>query len=602
MAGWINVDDPDAPVWDERTAPLAVSNVVQLAGRLNRSPNHIVPGVARYRRPRATADIIDFPAGRWNCDQHGELRRTVAKGLNKAAAARPGLADLADRLLPRLPGMVRVSDNIKGVGGQPTSWVEPIRYAVGRPWIAFNNDRFVNAITIDCDHDDMDLVDGLIWKSDLPPPLIVSDMATGRYHATWLLAAPVHVYAGAARKPQKALALARALLTSALRGDPAYTNSLTKNPFARKNSLTGPLKRKANALYDETVVAAWEDQIFLWGVDDRGMRPCELTDIIKCLRDDYEPSWPGRKNIKIVRSSEGRNTTLFDTIREWSYKNFDAYYGDFFAELLRFARQVNSEFERPLKDGEVYSTAKSVSKFMLTKWNGRKRERTLNLGVMTKEQLINPSMTLIEKQKAAGAWSRRKVRNKTDRLIQEGYEHFHKQRPSSVKICTQRELAEFTGLSLSTVKGRWAEFKKVQHATHQIIPAESPSGMKHDGLSNGARNPENICQLEPGSDIYRESDVDNGLIAYPLGVVRKLSDVRSIIAVPIRPDSQVRKGTSDISGIHIDGGIINLTDAISKRESKFLPDITRYLWHSQGDHDDNRTEVTNMKKSSYAVS
>ncbi len=601
MAGWINVDDTETPTWDERTAPLAVSNVVQLAGRLNRSPNHVIPGAGRYTRPRATADIIDFPAGRWNCDQHGELRRTVAKGLNKAAAARPGLADLGDLLLPRIPGMVRVSDNIKGVGGQPTSWVEPIRYAVGRPWIAFNNDRFVNAITIDCDHDDMDLVDGLVWKSDLAPPLIVSDMATGRYHATWLLSAPVHVYAGAARKPQRALALARALLTTALKGDPAYNNSLTKNPFARKNSLTGPLKRKANALYDESVVAAWEAQTFLWGVDDRGMRPCELTDIIKCLRDDYEPSWPGRKNIKLVRNSEGRNTTLFDTIREWSYKHYDTYYGDFFAELLRVARQVNSEFERPLKDGEVYSTAKSVHKFMRTKWNGRKRERNANLGVMTKQMIINQSMTLTEKQKAAGAWSRRTVRDKTDRLIHEACIHFRNLRPGSEKMCTQKEIAEFTGLSLSTVKNRWAEVKKVQHGRHQIIPTESPSGMKQAGFINEACSLENKGQPEPENDIYRNPGVYNDGVGHHLAVVLNLLDVGSGTAISKLPDIYDRKGTCYISDSHVDSVIINLTDIRSKRESKCCSDIRRYLWQHQVDNDEEENESDCLVKSNYAV-
>ena len=576
MAGWINVDDPDTPVWDERPASIAVSNVVPLAPRLNRSPNHIIPGAGRYARPRATADIIDFPAGRWNCDQFGELRRTVSKGLNKAAAACPGLADLGDLLLPRLPGMVRVSDNIKGNSGQPTSWVEPIRYAVGRPWIAYNNERFINAITIDCDHDDTDLIDNLIFKLAMPPPLIVSDMATGRFHATWLLKAPVHVYAGADRKPQKALALARALLTSALRGDPAYTNSLTKNPFAKKNSLTGSLMRKACALYDETIVAAWEAQTYLWGVDDRGMRPCELSDIIKCLRDDYEPFWPGRKNIKLVRNSEGRNTTLFDSIREWAYKTYDTFYGDFFAELLRVARQINSEFERPLKDGEVYSTAKSVSRFMLTKWNGRKRERNANLGIMTKQQIISQSMTLSEKQRAAGAWSRKTVSDKTDRIIQRGYEHFRKLRPDAAKLCTQRELVEFTGLSLSTVKGRWAEFKKVQHATHQIIPAESLSGRNEDARFKDAGDLGNTWQIEPKDDIYKDADVYKGRANHPLGVFLNLSDVRSGMVLSKLPDIQDRKDNSKMLDVHKGSDVTDLTEYIKPSLSVVNGSLVRF--------------------------
>ena len=57
------------------------------------------------------------------------------------------------------------------------------------------------------------------------------DPYTGRCHATWLLKDPVCTYKGALTKPIGTLGLVRYWLNMALKGDQAYINQLTKNPW-----------------------------------------------------------------------------------------------------------------------------------------------------------------------------------------------------------------------------------------------------------------------------------------------------------------------------------------------------------------------------------
>ena len=70
--------------------------------------------------------------------------------------------------------------------------------------------------------------------AELPPEpsWMVVDLATGRFHVTYVLADPVHIRQDAAPKPQRYLAIVRRGLTAMWRGDPGYASPLTRNPAA----------------------------------------------------------------------------------------------------------------------------------------------------------------------------------------------------------------------------------------------------------------------------------------------------------------------------------------------------------------------------------
>ena len=194
--------------------------------------------------PLRSAEIIQFPVGRWNYGKNGQLRKSVKRGIAAAAAAAPHLADLAERIIPRLPGKPSVSNDLKCAGRKTSSWAELLMYATTRPWISFNTESATNAITIDCDHDNLDLLDDIIYKHGCPPPTFVaSDPWSGRFHVTWFLMCPVKTALGANPKPKALLDRARGLLTDALNGDKRFTNRLTKNPFGLKSDLAGSLRR-----------------------------------------------------------------------------------------------------------------------------------------------------------------------------------------------------------------------------------------------------------------------------------------------------------------------------------------------------------------------
>ena len=88
------------------------------------------------------------------------------------------------------------------------------------------------AILLDCDSEDSikRLIHARQSGDPSVPNVITFRKGSGHAHAAWFLAAPVHRYAGAARRPLAAFARAAEYLAHALQADPGYRGVLTLNP------------------------------------------------------------------------------------------------------------------------------------------------------------------------------------------------------------------------------------------------------------------------------------------------------------------------------------------------------------------------------------
>ena len=196
--------------------------------------------------PLDALDSFTLPAGAPALDLPLRfLRRPhlLANALATTKLSAPNLAKLADFILPRTPRCPLASDSLHT--GCASSAPELLDTAVGMPWMSFNNASWTNAITTDCDHDEAeDLVAEFMRflrqvDPDAPEPLIVVDWWTGRSHVTWFLGKPVFTgpqpdaSAGRSAPVLRTLEAVRLGLCAVLRGDPGFTNRLTKNPFAR---------------------------------------------------------------------------------------------------------------------------------------------------------------------------------------------------------------------------------------------------------------------------------------------------------------------------------------------------------------------------------
>ena len=165
------------------------------------------------------------------------------------------------------------------------------------------------------------------------------------------------------------LAAVQTALTHHLDADPAYTNTLTKNPWS-------------------------EDWSVIWW----GGEPVDLY--------DFRP-WLLPKGVKLIaangnarpKASEargyGRNVDLFDHVRHWAYKRWD---GDR-EQVYAVAHAFNEQFPDPLKTSEVNGVAKSVCRFMETEYTGTpkpavKREQSRQAkvaAILAAEQSIRAS-------------------------------------------------------------------------------------------------------------------------------------------------------------------------------------------------------------------
>lgn len=175
-------------------------------------------------------------------------------------------------------------------------------------------------------------LDEITDDRDLPPPtLLVQDPQTGRGHAYYGLEVPVHLNPDSSAKAVRFSGAVDVAMTHALDADPGYAGLIAKNPVHERWRTTA-----AGGVYSLGEIA---EHLDLSALADR------------------------RRNLPAV--GLGRNCTLFDRLRLWSYKairqgwpGFDRWH----LAVLERARAYN-DFAVPLHESEVRATAKSVAKW-----------------------------------------------------------------------------------------------------------------------------------------------------------------------------------------------------------------------------------------------
>jgi hypothetical protein len=384
---------------------------------------------------------------------HRRCLRPVQELIRLANRRAPHLAALAALIIPRLPGNPLYSATLKTAA--PSSNTGPLSIALTCPWISFNTPTYVNAIGIDCDHDDFDRV-RYLDQLHIGPNFASVSPQTGRFHATWFLTTPVHRGENARAKPQRLLAWVIALLTAALRGDPAFANALTKNPWgvlgdSMLSRRFDPAPADAPLLWQaHDASGTW----LRWHTIEGSLDLFELRDLAAVLEPEFgdaaRQSPCTKFRGKCPRGDEayvGRNEELFHTLRFWGMAHgvLDP------ALMLAEAEAINRSFASPLAGREVSSTARSVSRWMRDKYHHRRRRTRAPRKREGRMRLASVDLPIKEKQRMAARFAARANRADTDRRLIAAYDDLAR----AGTTISQTAVAALAGLSERTVRSRW---------------------------------------------------------------------------------------------------------------------------------------------------
>lgn len=209
-----------------------------------------------------------------------------------------------------------------------------LRFADAFKYIEAQTPVAAHRIVIDIDRDVSAITRCNDWWQllDVPTPsYVLLNAENGHAHVFYELEAAVATHDAARTAPLRYLAAIEAALRVALGGDVGYAGFICKNPHSK----------------------AWELH--------KGRRELySLPELAEYL------TLPRLEDLKREPSGFGRNCTLFDNLRQWSYRAVSAYRGGtveaWSIAVYEQALGLNN-FPQPLLESEIRATARSVSKW-----------------------------------------------------------------------------------------------------------------------------------------------------------------------------------------------------------------------------------------------
>lgn len=209
--------------------------------------------------------------------------------------------------------------------------------ACQKPLIQYNAPRSVAWLCFDVDRE---LAHEAAYDANLPPPsLIVSNMANGHAHIYYGLVTPVHRLDCKSFKPLKLLAAVEYAMRQKMGADAGHSGLIGKTPH---HTAWRTLEPSFKVLYELN----------------------HLADYV-----ELPAKMPRRLGI---REGIGRNVEIFDRLRVWAYKWRTEYSRREQWDTAVLTRAVHyNDFMIPLGPGELASIAKSVARWVWTRYTGR---------------------------------------------------------------------------------------------------------------------------------------------------------------------------------------------------------------------------------------
>ncbi len=421
--------------------------------------------------PLESAMFIGFaPAARW----HQRNPKALHHALFAVYRDAPEAACIADAFVPRLPSRPVACHNLHTAGfGEPISSPRQLSWAVTAPWIAVDDANWRNALLFDIDH-----TSGPELAAALPPhirPHLIVDPYSGRSHAVAFLSHPVRVGDGPGSKAQRFADVAQQMMAAALDATPLTRGMLMKNPMARRDMLDGVQVRRTDQPATPEVWNRWKasGSTLLW-ITTLGAPVVSLRDFVAELKDKHadavKPTRPRCGRIVLPGPSlPGRNNALFAHVSAYARQNVSYILDDLMEEACR----CNSEFSPPLPASEVRSTVKSIWRWMLTKFSGRRRYQGARRanghrapdGKRGRDREKGIGLTPSERQSLAGRTTAAARAAATAAKIDAAIARLH----AAGKQVTQAAIATEAGIGIATVKRKWQAINAVPKVSFAVL-------------------------------------------------------------------------------------------------------------------------------------
>jgi hypothetical protein len=326
-----------------------------------------------------------------------------------------------------MPGLPLASDTLKS--GSPHSELIPLREALGMGWISFGTESMGNTVTVDMDHAEwLDRLDRLPAYHCPLPNMIVIDPWTGKAHATWILKDPVRTGEDDLKKPRNLLQLVRRGLTAMLKGDPAYSGRLTKNPWATGS----PLRKGGSPALPSIWLAHMASKTKLrYHTITPNKEPVALSAVRDAVLafaedEDIDPqtwfSWGYREASEEVESERGKR--LFDCARKRVYKLYQSG-GSAAAKdvnvVLGIVQEGAARIGSPASPRHMSQIARSIVQFMRKKYGraAKAKPEAVNRAPKVGPMGLDPQLPLATKQRMAARHSAMVRANRTRERVLE---------------------------------------------------------------------------------------------------------------------------------------------------------------------------------------
>lgn len=254
----------------------------------------------------------------------------------------------------------------------PRRWIYR-REAIGDVYksIQINPKKHYRFLAVDIDR--ADARELALGNPNMPTPsFFVFDPQRNTGHAVFAIKNPVpHGDEWIKSKPFRYWTYVRSLVIKALKGDPNYTGHFIKNP------------------YHSDFVTAWgtKENIFtlselencaLAAIEAENDLHADKSEVVEDSEQVRERRAKQRKNsIALADQQEGRNTTIFNTVRFWAYRFRHRYTSlmEWTDAVLARCKEVNKELARgifqdrgDLPEREIIATARSIARWT---WNNK---------------------------------------------------------------------------------------------------------------------------------------------------------------------------------------------------------------------------------------
>ena len=234
--------------------------------------------------------------------------------------------------------------------------IRPLQVALERRYIQYNPPSMINWLVYDIDRPYPGFESE--WRQVAPPNIVVVNPLNQHSHYLYGIAAGVSTTSASREKPRRLLSAIDEGYCYALDADRGFARLVCKNPLS----------------------SAWKVQLLREDLYDLS----ELAEYV----DLDAAAERIRKTPKQHRSGLGRNCSLFDSLRAWSYrwvKDYQQLGFDQWHEAVSMRAQKLNIFSTPLPASEIRATARSVAKWTWEHYTGHMSASSLTAEGLTAE-------------------------------------------------------------------------------------------------------------------------------------------------------------------------------------------------------------------------